>query len=176
MNCNKPPNVRSQNSAELLGLSSTYLFSLECFTQILSDNQADILFDNIQYLSDNALTPEEQAENLHVFILHGFGEPGSALPEDSSNDPQQRRSWVCWCAAHRPRMTAPANLDPNSSSTAGQEQNLIILEFELERDLFNPLYPSLPSEEMLSGGYRKKYLRATSRLLALSRFSVASAG
>ncbi|GAA4815545.1 cell division protein ZapE [Tomitella cavernea] len=32
------------------------------------------------------------------------------------------------------------------------------------------------TEEMLAGGYRKKYLRATSRLLALSRFSVASAG
>ncbi len=30
--------------------------------------------------------------------------------------------------------------------------------------------------EMLAGGYKKKYLRATSRLLALSRFSVASAG
>src|SRR5699024_2859319 len=30
------------------------------------------------------------------------------------------------------------------------------------------------TEEMLAGGYRKKYLRATSRLLALSRFSVAS--
>ena len=28
--------------------------------------------------------------------------------------------------------------------------------------------------EMLSGGYRKKYLRATSRLLALSRFEVAA--
>lgn len=32
------------------------------------------------------------------------------------------------------------------------------------------------TEEMLAGGYRKKYLRATSRLLALSRFSAASAG
>ncbi|MFH5207530.1 cell division protein ZapE [Antrihabitans spumae] len=30
------------------------------------------------------------------------------------------------------------------------------------------------TQEMLDGGYRKKYLRATSRLLALSRFSVAS--
>ena len=28
--------------------------------------------------------------------------------------------------------------------------------------------------EMLAGGYRKKYLRATSRLLALSRFEVAA--
>lgn len=27
------------------------------------------------------------------------------------------------------------------------------------------------TEEMINGGYRKKYLRATSRLLALSRFA-----
>ncbi|KAI0088500.1 hypothetical protein BDY19DRAFT_947972 [Irpex rosettiformis] len=141
----------SENSTELLGLSPSYLFSLECFTQILPDSQADLLFDNIQYLSDNALTLEEQAENLHVFVLHGFGEPGSTLQEESSNDPQQRRSWVCWCAAHRPQMTAPANLAPNSSSAAGLEQNLIILEFELERDIFNPLYPSLNTDDVLSG-------------------------
>ena len=30
------------------------------------------------------------------------------------------------------------------------------------------------SQEMLDGGYRKKYLRAISRLLALSRFEVAA--
>jgi cell division protein ZapE len=31
------------------------------------------------------------------------------------------------------------------------------------------------SQEMLDGGYRKKYLRAVSRLLALSRFEVPAA-
>jgi cell division protein ZapE len=31
------------------------------------------------------------------------------------------------------------------------------------------------TEEMLAGGYRKKYLRATSRLLALSRFAESAA-
>ena len=141
-----------QNSTELLGLSPAYLFSLECFTQTLSDSQADLLLDNIQYLSDAALTPEEQAENLHVFMLSGFGEPGSALPEESSNDPHRRRNWVCWVAAHRPQMTAPANLDSNSSTPESLEQGLIILEFELERDPFNPLYPPPPSSDAYPSG------------------------
>ncbi|KAI0073479.1 hypothetical protein K474DRAFT_1603252 [Panus rudis PR-1116 ss-1] len=145
----------SENSAELLGLSPSYLFSLECFSQTLSHPQADLLFDNIQYLSDTALTPEEQAENLHVFLLSGHGEPGSILPEEESmyppnhhmRDPLKRRTWSCWCAAHRPRMTAPANLDDSGGSTdAALDSNLIILEFELERDHFNPLYPPLGLE------------------------------
>ncbi|CAL1713504.1 unnamed protein product [Somion occarium] len=132
----------SENCTELLGLSPRYLFSLPCFSEAFPDSQADLLFDNIQYLSDTALTPEEQAENLHVFMLSGWGEPGSALPEEVNADPQQRRSWTCWCAAHRPQMTAPANLDASGSSTdAALDSNLIILEFELERDPFNPLYP-----------------------------------
>ena len=128
---------------------------MECFSQAFSDQQADVLFDNIQYLSDTSLTSEEQAENLHVFMLSGWGEPGSALPEDLnlSRDPQARRSWTCWCAAHRPQMTAPANLategDTNGLDSA--YQNIIILEFELERDSFNPLYPPPPGCENGSG-------------------------
>lgn len=39
-------------------------------------------------------------------------------------------------------MTAPGNCDSTGESTeAALESNLIILEFELERDPFNPLYP-----------------------------------
>ena len=37
-----------------------------------------------------------------------------------------------------------------------------------------PALHEIFTPEMLSGGYRKKYLRATSRLLALSRFEVAA--
>ncbi|KAI0785152.1 hypothetical protein C8Q75DRAFT_776169 [Abortiporus biennis] len=138
----------SENSTELLGLPPQYLFSLECFTQTFPDSQADLLFDNIQYLSDTALTPEEQAENLHVFMLSGYGAPRTALPEDTSGDVQQRRSWTCWCAAHRPQMTAPGNMDSSGeASTAAVDSNIIILEFELERDAFNPLYPPVVSED-----------------------------
>ncbi|PSS37031.1 hypothetical protein PHLCEN_2v1070 [Hermanssonia centrifuga] len=142
----------SENSTELLGLSPGHLFSLECFTQTFSDSQADLLLDNIQYLSDTALTAEEQAENLHVFMLNGFGEPGSALPEETNNDPQKRRNWACWVAAHRPQMTAPGNLASGSSSDAALDQNIIILEFELERDHFNPLYPPAVPEDTFQSG------------------------
>ncbi|KAI0930755.1 hypothetical protein AcV7_004852 [Taiwanofungus camphoratus] len=133
----------SENSTELLGLSPKYLFSLDCFSQTLPDQQADVLFDNIQYLSDTS--PEEQTENLHVFTLSGWGQPQTALLEDMSCDIQRRRFWTCWVAAHRPQITAPANLAGNGEAPGnGSRQStssLIILEFELERDTFNPLYP-----------------------------------
>lgn len=67
-----------------------------------------------------------------MFLLNGWGEPGSAAVEGSLN-PEARRFWTCWCAAHR--------------SPSGP----IILEFELERDIYNPLYP-LPSDGASSGG------------------------
>ncbi|KAI0373858.1 hypothetical protein BV20DRAFT_988964 [Pilatotrama ljubarskyi] len=132
----------SENSTELLGLSPSYLFGLECFSQTFPEQQADVLFDNIQYLSDTALTAEEQAENLHVFMVSGWGQPGSALPEElPSGDPESRRMWTCWCAAHRPQMSAPGSSASGESGLDNAYQNIIILEFELERDIFNPLYP-----------------------------------
>ena len=126
--------IHVQNSTELLGLSPSYLFGLECFSQTIPDQQADILFDNIQYLSDTSLTAEEQAENLHVFMLSGYGEPGSAPPEELSidrPDPQRRRTWTCWCAAHRPQMSALANTTSTASGLDSAYQNIIILELEL---------------------------------------------
>lgn len=84
-------------------------------------------------------------------MISGFGQSGSAPPEDDlSNDVQGPRTWTCWCAAHRPQMTAPANLaNDNGTGLDSAYQNIIILEFELERDTFNPLYPppSLASED-----------------------------
>ncbi|KAH9922613.1 uncharacterized protein B0H18DRAFT_1017063 [Fomitopsis serialis] len=141
----------SENSAELLGLSPKYLFSLECFSQTLPDQQADVLFDNIQYLNDTSLTPEEQAENLHVFMLSGWGEPDTVPAGVATNDPQRRRSWSCWCAAHRPQMTAPANMETKSNDTSLKaDRVIIILEFELERDTFNPLYPAVSADDTSS--------------------------
>jgi hypothetical protein len=42
------------------------------------------------------------------------------------------RQWTCWCAIHRPQ--APPDADPLL-------KNIIIMEFEFERDKYNPLYP-----------------------------------
>ncbi|KAF9235192.1 hypothetical protein BU15DRAFT_89676 [Melanogaster broomeanus] len=121
----------SENSRTILGLSPTHLFSLQCFTDTLPEAQAGILWDNIQFLNEPQTTTEGQENNPHVFLLTGWGGPGSATSDDS-RDSEGRRSWTCWCAVHRP----PA------SQTSTASIGLIILEFELERDTMNPLYPS----------------------------------
>ncbi|KAF8839543.1 hypothetical protein BDN67DRAFT_748905 [Paxillus ammoniavirescens] len=115
----------SENSPMILGLSPAHLFSLQCFTDTLPEAQADILWDNIQFLNEPQATTEGQENSPHVFLLTGWGEPGSAV----SGAPESRRSWTCWCAVHRPV--------ESHSSTAGS--GMIILEFELERDTLNPL-------------------------------------
>ncbi|KAH7336765.1 hypothetical protein B0J17DRAFT_718687 [Rhizoctonia solani] len=142
----------SENAGELLGLSPKYLFSLDCFTQTLPDSQADILWDNVQFLHDPELDAADATEDSpQVFLLSGWGEPGTALHEPSFGNPSGRREWTCWCAAHRPKQ--PQKRDPEgegSSSGSLSDPNkyddddlssLIVLEFELERDIFNPLYP-----------------------------------
>ncbi|THH19206.1 hypothetical protein EW146_g1900 [Bondarzewia mesenterica] len=42
----------SENAKELLGLSSRYLFSLPCLSDVLPDTQADVLWDNNPYFTD----------------------------------------------------------------------------------------------------------------------------
>ncbi|KAF7346045.1 ATP-binding cassette transporter [Mycena sanguinolenta] len=112
----------SENAEELLGLSPRYLFSLECFTDTLPESQAGTLWDNIQFLSDFDQNTQDEEASPHVFLLTGWGAPGSAAPGDpeASNG---RRSWTCWCAVHRPS-------DPTGLGSPG----IIIMEFELERD------------------------------------------
>jgi hypothetical protein len=124
----------SENSTELLGLSPRYLFSLTCFTDVLPDSQADVLWDNIYYLADSDEDSPSEDDSPHVFLLSGWGMPGSALSGDGDGDYQSRRAWSCWCAAHRPKMA--------EGTTNEGIHDLIILEFELEHDMFNPLYPA----------------------------------
>lgn len=131
-----------KNATELLGLSPRYLFSLECFTQTLPDSQADILWDNVQFLVDQGADATDAPEGPQVFLLNGWGEPGSAVAGGSSQ-PDARRFWTCWCAVHR--------------SPSGP----IILEFELERDIYNPLYP-LPTSDGASSGSSSRGSRETS--------------
>jgi hypothetical protein len=96
----------SENSTELLGLSPQYLFSLTCFTDVLPDSQAGILWDNIPYLADPDEDSPSEDDSPHVFLLSGWGMAGGALL-DSDSDPQGRRAWSCWCAAHRPKIDRP---------------------------------------------------------------------
>jgi hypothetical protein len=86
----------------------------------------DVLWDNVQFLNDSEHEdPDQHSEGPPVFLLSGWGGPASAVESDAaaSNQQADRRSWTCWCAAHK------------------SSNGLIILEFELERDLYNPLYP-----------------------------------
>ncbi|KAK7048150.1 ATP-binding cassette transporter [Favolaschia claudopus] len=119
----------SENAEELLGLPPRYLFSLECFTDTLPDSQAGALWDNIQFLSESGMNTQEEEASPHVFLITGWGAPGSAAPGDQEAS-NGRRSWTCWCAVHRPS-------DPTGNGNSG----LVIMEFELERDSLNPLYP-----------------------------------
>ncbi|KAJ7857770.1 hypothetical protein B0H13DRAFT_1156234 [Mycena leptocephala] len=116
----------SENAEEILGLSPRYLFSLQCFTDTLPESQAGALWE---FLSESDLNTQEEKASPYVFLLTGWGAPGSAAPDDPEAS-AGRRKWTCWCAVHRP-------LDPASGASLG----LIIMEFELERDTLNPLYP-----------------------------------
>ncbi|KAG5351128.1 hypothetical protein C0989_007834 [Termitomyces sp. Mn162] len=127
----------SENSTELLGLPPRYLFSLSCFTDTLPGSQANLLWENIPDAGDSK---DDDDGGPQVFLLSGWGAPGTEFSGD-------RRSWTCWCVIHRPTLT-------NDSSSPTDD--MLIMEFELERDLFNPLYPPLRAEgsPLLSGQSR----------------------
>ncbi|KAK0201594.1 hypothetical protein DFS33DRAFT_1348574 [Desarmillaria ectypa] len=130
----------SENSTELLGLSPRYLFSLDCFTDTLPESQAGLLWNNLQFLSEPDSQPLDDGDNPpHIFRISGWGAPGtkttpSDVADSDGTSSEDRRSWTCWCAMHRP------------PGTMGQNSKLFVMEFELEVDVLNPLYPlvSLP--------------------------------
>lgn len=98
---------------------------------MLSPDQEDILRDNIEYLPDPDET-ESQAdyEGPQVFRLSGQGELGGS---GKLTTPM----WSCWVAASRPRQPLWDKVDDEGEPLP--LPNLIILEFELESDTFNPL-------------------------------------
>ena len=137
-----------QNATELLGLSPKYLFHLSCFSRILTSEQEDLLRDNLEYLPD----PQDPStgrqgvaeEGPQVFLLSGYGEPGSEEQEEDDVDDAtsmsagaRRREWTCWVAAHRPAQPSWDKVDSDGEPVEAPE--LIVLEFELERDPYNPL-------------------------------------
>ncbi|KAL7419983.1 hypothetical protein Q5752_004946 [Cryptotrichosporon argae] len=127
----------SENATELLGLSPRYLFQLDCFTKILTAEQEDLLRDNIEYLPEPG-TGREDEEGPQVFLLSGFGEPGSDESDESTSDAgNRRREWTCWIAAHRPKQPKWDKVDEHGRPV--DPPDLIVLEFELEKDFYNPL-------------------------------------
>jgi len=123
----------SENATEVLGLSPKYLFSLACFTDALPDDQADMLYDNLRFLANLPRDSISVADNSpQVFLLSGYGEPGSDPTVDPDVDELRRLRWTTWCAIHR----------PSPKAETSDEVPLLVLEFELESDVLNPLYPS----------------------------------
>jgi hypothetical protein len=126
-----------QNVTELLGLSPSYLFQLECLTRILNPEQGNVLRDHIEYDPDSASLNDG---GPRVFLLSGFGELGSEdtdVDQDSPDIGARRRQWSCWIAAHRPNQPTWDEIDENNNPSGPRD--LIVLEFELERDIYNPL-------------------------------------
>ncbi|KAF7299237.1 ATP-binding cassette transporter [Mycena indigotica] len=124
----------SENAEELLGLPPHFLFSLECFTDTLPESQIGVIWDNLQFLSETDLNAQDEEGSPHVFLLTGWGAPGSAKNGDLTAN-GDRRVWTCWCAVHRPS-------DPSGNA----DTSIIIMEFELERDTLNPLYPPISED------------------------------
>ncbi|CAD6913701.1 unnamed protein product [Tilletia controversa] len=119
----------SENTSEILSLTPAYLFSLPNFLDCMDEDQADVLWDNIESLNE---TPEELNETgPTVFRLHGWGQPGHG-----AGKARGRKHWDAWCAAHRPE-----------GARSDGEPSLIILEFELINDPVNPRDP--PSQDPL---------------------------
>jgi len=90
-----------------------------------------LLWDSVQFVN-NGWTSEEEEGNYspHVVAITGWGQPGS---DDTSDDSERRKRWKAWCAVHRPRVPEYPDQLP-----------LLILEFEVENDDVNPLYPPEP--------------------------------
>ncbi|CAG7853027.1 SubName: Full=Related to phytochrome {ECO:0000313/EMBL:CCA70880.1} [Serendipita indica DSM 11827] len=139
----------SENSKVILGMSPKYLFGLDCFTNTLPPSQADLFWDNVQFLSDPDASDDDDEEiGPQVFLMSGWGEPGSAITE--GQDAENRRHWTCWVAAHRlSQKSRIPHYFQDPATEVKRERRLIVVEFELESDPFNPLYP-LPGTPSIS--------------------------
>jgi len=78
--------VASENSGLILGLSPNYLFALESFTQLLSQDQENVLRDHITFCRVEQ-REHHDLDGPEVFLITGKGQVG-------------RSNWVCWCAIH----------------------------------------------------------------------------
>ena len=161
-----------QNSTEILGLSPRFLFSLECFTDTLSESSANAFWDNIQFLIDPTYAnPQDEDCHPHVFVVSGWGEPGSQFSHEihdiSSSSPSlsnSRRYWTCWCAVHRAQRASQS------------ESGLIVLEFELESDALSPLYSPLSTFGLVPPENVSQRSRSSSTLVSSSGVTTPASG
>ncbi|KAI9043218.1 putative sensor histidine kinase/response regulator [Aspergillus affinis] len=76
--------VASENTKHILGYSPRRLFALESFTDIMLEDQADVLLDHIDFVREDTYDP--CADGPEVFILSLFGPVGRPIR--------------LWCAIH----------------------------------------------------------------------------
>ena len=83
--------VVSENSKQMIGYSPQQLFSLDSFTDLLSDDQAENLLDHVDFIKDEATSVESDGPEVFTMSIR--------------ND--KRRSQKLWCAIH----SSPSNPD-----------------------------------------------------------------
>lgn len=78
--------IVSENSGLVLGLSPQYLFSIKSFTELLDQDQENILRDHVAFCREEQQVPHD-LDGPEVFLITG-----------KSQD--HRKEWTCWCAMH----------------------------------------------------------------------------
>lgn len=132
----------SQNCGDILGFTPRLLFSLDSFTDILDEDNKEVFTEAVENLDENVNSSDEQEASPpnHVdphsalaggnnFQLSGRGSLGSGPAGGDS-----RLEWACWCAVHRPDMA--------------NRPRLLVVEFELENDLANPIMRERTQDEI----------------------------
>ncbi|SNX86875.1 related to phytochrome [Melanopsichium pennsylvanicum] len=130
----------SENSADILGLSPPYLFSLPTLLDVFDEDQADLLWDNIDSLDQSSQDLAETGPT--VFQLRGYN---MASYDERVAKGAQRSSWSAWCGAHIP-----------DRRNDGEGELTVILEFELVDDIRNPIAtfspPTTPAADPQTSG------------------------
>ncbi|TKA54005.1 hypothetical protein B0A53_03287 [Rhodotorula sp. CCFEE 5036] len=112
----------SENSGFVIGIHPRALFRAKCFSELLSEDETDVLLDAIDALDERDADETNEEVGPYTFILSGQGEPGSGTTDAHARD---RLQWSCHAAIHRPNPT--------------QQPERLILELELVDDQVNPL-------------------------------------
>ena len=128
------------------------MFSLDSFLDCFDDDQADVLWDNIEGLEDS--DQELTETGPHIFKISGWGQPG-----EGKGKARARRHWECWCAIHQ-TFSEPQHIDEEEKLDPKWKKPLTIMELELINDEVNPLearsVPPSPDESSAFDDSSKK--------------------
>ncbi|BGP13468.1 hypothetical protein JCM10213v2_001388 [Rhodosporidiobolus nylandii] len=112
----------SENSGFILGLPPRTLFRAKCLSDILDEDEFDVLLDALETLDDRDADLENDESGPYTFNLSGRGIPGSG---DADAQSRECSEWTCHAAIHRP--------------SRASKPKRVVLELELVDDIINPL-------------------------------------